>query len=103
MRGENSSYTLLIVGLIFLSAALSVHAAGMEADMVIYNGKILAADSPNPNNFTTAQAAAIYEGRFIAVGSNEQALGYAGPGTRKIDLGGRTVIPGLVENPHPTF
>ena len=61
------------------------------------NGKILTADSPDQNNFTIAQAAAIYDGKFIVVGSNEEALEYAGPSTRKIDVGGRTVIPGLVE------
>lgn len=74
-----------------------VIAAGLEADMVIYNGKILTEDSPNPNNFSTAQAAAIYNGNFVAVGSNEQVMQYAGSKTQKIDLGGRTVVPGLVE------
>ncbi len=72
--------------------------AGLEADMVIMNGKILTADNPDSNNFTTAQAAAIYDGKFIAVGANEQVMQFAGEKTRKIDLGGRTVLPGIVES-----
>jgi predicted amidohydrolase YtcJ len=65
--------------------------------MVIYNGHILTADSPDPNNFSIAKAAAIYDGKFIVVGTDEEALATAGPNTKKIDLQGRTVIPGLVE------
>lgn len=75
----------------------SAKANGLDADMVIYNAKILTADSPDPKNFSIAQAAAIYDGKFVVVGTNEQALATAGPTTRKIDLGGRTVLPGLVE------
>ncbi|MBI4478949.1 MAG: amidohydrolase family protein [Acidobacteria bacterium] len=73
-------------------------AAGLEADLVIYNGKILTLNSPDPQNYQTAQAAAIYDGKFVAVGSNDEVLQYAGAGTKKIDLGGRTVLPGLVES-----
>lgn len=87
----------VIYGVLLLLLPEAVSAAGLEADMVIHNGKILTADSPDPNNYSIAEAAAIYDGKFIAVGKNAEALLYAGPGTQKIDLGGRTVIPGLVE------
>jgi predicted amidohydrolase YtcJ len=73
-------------------------AAGLDADLVIYNGKILTANSTDPNGYQTAQAAAVYDGKFVAVGTNDEVLAYAGPKTRKIDLGGRTVLPGLVES-----
>ncbi len=72
-------------------------AEGIFADMVIYNGKILTMDSPDPDSFSIVQAAAIYDGKFVFVGSNEEALEYAGEQTSKIDLAGRTVMPGLVE------
>ena len=42
-----------------------------------------------------AQAVAIQDGRFAAVGSNEQVMALRGAKTEVIDLGGRTVIPGL--------
>lgn len=75
----------------------SGRAAGLPADWVLYNGKILTANSEDPANFTTVQAVAIYDGKFAVVGTNEQALDTAGPKTRRIDLGGRTVLPGLIE------
>ena len=87
----------IVLGFVVLLTSQGAFAAGLEADMVIHNAKILTADSPDPNAFSTAQAAAIYDGKFIVVGSNEEAQEYAGPSTQQIDLGGRTVIPGLVE------
>src|SRR3990170_8200440 len=87
-------FTLMFTALLVSRGAF---AAAIEADMVIYNGQILTADSPDPNNFRMGQGAAIYGGSFIAVGSNDEVLQYAGPGTQKIDLGGRMVIPGLIE------
>ncbi len=90
-------FAAIVFGFVFLLMSPWGHAAGMEADMVIYNGKILTIDSPDPARFTIAQAIALYDGKIIVVGTNEEALEMAGPGTRKIDLGGRTVIPGLVE------
>lgn len=93
----NRVFSWTVLTLLLLLAGNRALAAGLEAELVIFNGKILTADSPDLNNFRTAQAAAIYGGRFVAVGTNNEVLPYAGPGTKKIDLGGRTVIPGLVE------
>lgn len=45
-----------------------------------------------------ARAVAVKDGRIISVGSKEQALSYGGEYTRMIDLGGSTVIPGLIES-----
>jgi hypothetical protein len=48
------------------------------------------------------QAVAIRGDRFVAVGSDADVLKTAGPGTQKIDLHGRCVIPGLIEgHVHP--
>ena len=61
-------------------------------DMVLHNGKILTAN----NSFTIAEAVAIRDGRFLAVGDNRRILRMAGPNTRVIDVGGKTVLPGFV-------
>jgi predicted amidohydrolase YtcJ len=66
---------------------------GEVADTVYYNGRILTVDS----EFSIARAVAVGGDRFLAVGDNDLVLKLAGPGTEKIDLGGKTVIPGLVE------
>ena len=42
-----------------------------------------------------AQAVAIRDGRFIAVGTDQEVLDRRGDWTQLIDAGGRTVIPGL--------
>src|SRR4029077_9060410 len=50
-----------------------------------------------------AQAVAISRGRFLAVGSNGDVLNLAGPGVQKIDLGGKTVLPGFIDaHSHPS-
>mgnify|MGYP001142569627 CR=1 FL=1 len=69
-----------------------------EADIIFYNGKIITVAAKQP----LAQAVAIRGNRFLAVGSNEEVLKLAGPSTRKYDLKGRAVVPGIVEShTHP--
>ena len=48
--------------------------------------------------FTIAQAVAVKGERIVAVGTTQDISRLAGPGTRRIDLRGRTVIPGLIDN-----
>ena len=53
-----------------------------------------------PNQIS--EAVAIRGNRFIAVGSNADVLKTAGPETKRIDLRGRTVLPGLIDShTHP--
>jgi len=61
-------------------------------ETILHNGKILTVDE----SFGTAQAVAIRDGVFLAVGTNQDVLRLRGPNTRTIDLQGRTVIPGMV-------
>ena len=61
---------------------------------VLNNGKILTVD----NEFSIAEAVAIDGDRIVAVGSNTEIAEHIGPDTQVIDLQGRTVIPGLIEN-----
>ena len=48
--------------------------------------------------FPDAEAVAILGGEIVFVGSSEAARDYAGEGTRVLDLGGATVLPGLVDS-----
>jgi len=91
-RFKTASLILLLVG-----AACFMHAAGIDADWVLYNGKILTANTEDPGEFRTVQAVAIYDSKFVVVGSNQDALATAGPKTKKVDLQGRTVLPGMIE------
>lgn len=80
-------------GLACLGCALAVTPAG-AVDTVLVNGKVITVD----DRFSIAQALAIKDGRIAATGTTAEVLKLAGPNTRKIELKGRTVIPGLIDN-----
>lgn len=67
---------------------------GEAPDMLMVNGKVLTVDG----SFSVAQALAIRSGQIVATGSSESIRRLAGASTRVVDLGGRTVIPGLIDN-----
>jgi predicted amidohydrolase YtcJ len=73
--------------------ALAPLACG-AADLVLMNAKIVTVD----DRFTIAQALAITGQRIVAVGSNADMQKLAGSQAKTIDLKGRTVIPGLIDN-----
>lgn len=62
--------------------------------VVLVNGKIVTVD----DQFSVCQAVAIDSGRVVAVGTDAAVKAHAGPGAEVTDLGGATVIPGLIDN-----
>ena len=68
-------------------------ASAETADAVLFNGKILTVD----NDFSVREALAIAHGRVLASGTSVAMKKLAGDATQLIDLGGRTVIPGLTD------
>src|SRR5262245_32113994 len=66
-------------------------ADGKQADLILTNARIATQDARR----SFAQAVAMKDGRFAAVGSEKDVLAHRGNGTTVIDAGGRTVIPGL--------
>lgn len=71
----------------------SEKASPLEPELVYYNGQVVTVNS----SFETAGAFAVAEERFVAVGTDQQVLSLAGPRTRKIDLKGKTVLPGFTD------
>jgi len=70
----------------------------LEPDLILHNGKFWTVDPENPR----AQAVAISDGRFLAVGSDDEILRIASARSRKIDLGGKIVLPGFIDaHAHP--
>jgi predicted amidohydrolase YtcJ len=63
-------------------------------DLVLFNGKVITVD----RDFSIHEAVAIIGDRIMAVGNDDQMKTVAGPATRMIDLKGRTVMPGLMDN-----
>ncbi len=70
------------------------------ADLVFYNGSILTADE----EFTIVEAVAVRDGKFLARGGNDRILAMAGPRTRRVDLEGRSLVPGFIDtHQHASF
>ena len=82
-----------LLALALLSLGAAAQGAG-TADTILVNGKIATVD----DRFTMAQALAIKDRRIIASGSNDAVRKHAGASTKVIDLKGRTVVPGLIDN-----
>lgn len=71
------------------------------ADMIFYNAKVLTMDR-DETNFTITEAVAIRDGRIMAAGQSQRILRMAGPQTQKVDLEGRTLMPGVIDtHSHP--
>jgi predicted amidohydrolase YtcJ len=69
--------------------------AGTTApDLILHNGRFTTLDRANP----AADAVAIKDGRFTRVGRAHDILPLAGSNTRVIELQGRRVLPGLIDN-----
>jgi predicted amidohydrolase YtcJ len=83
----NQHLTLLATWLL----AVPAYGQTPSADLVLFNGRIITSDPSRP----TAQALAIQNDRILAVGSTQEIEPLATPRTRRMDLRGRTVIPGF--------
>jgi predicted amidohydrolase YtcJ len=69
-----------------------------EPDLILHNGNIITIDDRRPR----AQAVAIADGRFLAVGDNAKVRALATARTKKFDLAGKTVVPGFIDaHTHP--
>jgi len=75
-------------------ASILVSAQQPAADFVLTNGKIITVDA----QFSIAQAVAVRGDRIVAVGTSADITRMAGPNARRIDLRGRAVVPGLIDN-----
>ncbi len=72
---------------------------GITPDVVVVNGNVLTQDDANP----TAEAFAIKDGRFVAVGSSADVRNLASANTQVIDAAGATVVPVFIDaHSHPS-
>jgi predicted amidohydrolase YtcJ len=72
------------------------------ADLIVLSAKVVTMDAKLP----AAEAFAVRTGKFASVGSNENIKLLAGPQTRVLDLGGKTVVPGFIDahtHPRPIY
>jgi predicted amidohydrolase YtcJ len=83
----------VLAGLAASTAAPAIASASGDADLIVTAETIHTAGAGAPR----AQAFAVRGGRFIYVGSREGVRALRGRGTKMLDLGGATVLPGLID------
>jgi len=81
----------LLASLVTLSLCGIAHGQQAAPDLILFNGKMFTSNQAR----LYVQALAIRGDRILAVGDSDKIKGLAGPRTKVIDLGGRTVIPGI--------
>ncbi len=83
-------FFILFISIIIFSCA-NQDANENATNLLLFNGKIFTVDRANP----WADACAIKDGKFLAVGDSDSMASFAGKNTEKIDLKGRLVLPGF--------
>jgi predicted amidohydrolase YtcJ len=82
----------VLVALVLTPAvALSADAA---PDLIVHNGHIVTVDRA----FSVRRAMSVRDGKIVAVGEDREILATKGPATTVLDLGGKTVLPGLIDS-----
>ena len=66
----------------------------MKPDLILTGARVLTMDPARPR----AEAVALGAGRILALGRDAEIAAMAGPGTRRVAAGGRTLLPGFVES-----
>ena len=95
MRSSKSlRYLIGVFAIWVLGVCAALPTSANPADWLLLNGRIVTLDDASSVN----EAVAIEAGRVSATGSSTELRKLAGPATRIVDLGGRTVIPGLIDS-----
>ena len=82
------------LALILVSSVWTFAVFSAEPSLIFHHGKIVTVDDA----FSIQQAIAIEDGRIVKVGDNESVLKLAGAATKSIDLGGKMMLPGLMDS-----
>ncbi len=77
-----------------LVLTLPVNVGAQEADVIFSGGRVWTGDSASP----WAEAVAVAGNRIVAVGSDQDVASFRGSDTRVIDLDGRFLSPGFIDN-----
>jgi hypothetical protein len=91
--------TLVLLVVSILPPVSSPSVKGADADLILHHGKIITVDERS----SIREAMAVQGNRILRLGTDEEVFKTRGPGTQVVDLGGKPVIPGLIDSHvHPT-
>ncbi len=79
---------------LFLICCISSAVFAVEADLIVYNGKIVTVDSES----SVCRAMAVKDNRILRVGGNKEILQLKGDDTKVVDLKGKMVMPGFIDS-----
>jgi predicted amidohydrolase YtcJ len=79
---------------LFLIICWSSSVFAVEADLIVYNGKIVTVDS----GFSICRAMAIKDNRILRIGTNKDILQLKGENTKVLNLNGKMVLPGFIDS-----
>jgi predicted amidohydrolase YtcJ len=89
----------LMCAFLFVVGLPGSAAIAQDADLILHNGRIVTVDRA----FSIRQAIAVRRDRIVHVGANDEVLTSRGARTTVVDLGGKMVLPGLIDSHvHPT-
>lgn len=83
-----------VLAVSFVTVLYAEFVAAQPPDVIFHGGRVLTVNA----EFRIAEALAIRGDRILAVGSDTDLLALAGGETRKFDLQGRTLMPGLIDS-----
>jgi predicted amidohydrolase YtcJ len=85
--------------LCFLALFAGMFGPAQSADLILHHGKIVSVD----DRFSIHEAMTIRDGKIVAIGTNAEVLATKTDEAQVVDLGGKTVLPGLIDShTHPT-
>ena len=87
------AWAILCISPTFAGTGSVLSDAKDRPDLIFINGNILTMDDARPR----AEAVAVRDGLIAAVGKSKEIESLGGPGARRIDLEGKTMIPGFIE------
>ena len=82
-----------LAALLLAAPLVAQTSAQRPADLIVTNARIYTVDDARP----VVAAMAVRDGRVLFTGSVREAMALRGPSSRVVDLGGRVVIPGMVD------
>src|SRR6266496_4004637 len=83
----------IAAGVLAVAPSAGAAVADRPPDLVLTGATVVTLDPAR----TRARAVAVRDGRILLVGTDAEVGALAGPGTRRLDLAGRTVLPGLAD------
>src|ERR1051326_4719678 len=93
----NASARGLAASIVYTFALVTMRsgsgAAAPEPDLIVTNAKVYTMDAANPR----AEAFAVKDGKFVAVGRTADIRGLAGKSTQTFDAKGMTIVPGFID------